>query len=82
MELSLQILLQFTGTDISLYEVLIWNINILIYIFRTAQELHDETVIRPHMLVVHSYGSPTFCDYCGGMLFGLVRQGLKCEGTC
>ncbi|XP_046849101.1 serine/threonine-protein kinase D3-like isoform X2 [Xenia sp. Carnegie-2017] len=45
-----------------------------------AQELHDETVIRPHMLVVHSYHSPSFCDYCGEMLFGLVRQGLKCEG--
>lgn len=33
-----------------------------------------------HALVVHSYKSPTFCDYCGEMLFGLVRQGLKCDG--
>nr|XP_047132575.1 serine/threonine-protein kinase D3 [Hydra vulgaris] len=36
--------------------------------------------LRPHMLYVHSYKSPTFCDYCAVMLFGLVRQGLKCEG--
>ncbi|CAH0728689.1 unnamed protein product, partial [Brenthis ino] len=35
---------------------------------------------RPHALVVHSYKAPTFCDFCGEMLFGLVRQGLKCEG--
>ncbi|KFM62363.1 Serine/threonine-protein kinase D1, partial [Stegodyphus mimosarum] len=34
----------------------------------------------PHSLMVHSYKSPTFCDFCGEMLFGLVRQGLKCEG--
>lgn len=40
----------------------------------------DETIIRPHMLIVHSYRSPTFCDFCGEMLFGLVRQGIKCEG--
>lgn len=36
--------------------------------------------IRPHILLVHSYKSPAFCDFCGEMLFGLVRQGLKCQG--
>ncbi|MEE6514492.1 hypothetical protein FKM82_022673 [Ascaphus truei] len=36
--------------------------------------------IRPHILLVHSYKSPAFCDYCGEMLWGLVRQGLKCQG--
>lgn len=36
--------------------------------------------MRPHALAVHSYKAPTFCDFCGEMLFGLVRQGLKCEG--
>ncbi|KAJ0173412.1 hypothetical protein K1T71_010561 [Dendrolimus kikuchii] len=36
--------------------------------------------LRPHALAVHSYKAPTFCDFCGEMLFGLVRQGLKCEG--
>lgn len=37
-------------------------------------------LVRPHALAVHSYKAPTFCDFCGEMLFGLVRQGLKCEG--
>ncbi|PWA28265.1 hypothetical protein CCH79_00019702 [Gambusia affinis] len=37
--------------------------------------------IRPHALYVHSYKAPAFCDDCGEMLWGLVRQGLKCEGT-
>ncbi|KAG7280399.1 hypothetical protein CRUP_035841 [Coryphaenoides rupestris] len=39
-----------------------------------------EMKIRPHSLAVHSYRSPTFCHHCGEMLWGLVRQGLKCEG--
>ena len=36
-----------------------------------VQHLDDEEVeIRPHSLVVHSYKTPTFCHYCGEMLFG------------
>lgn len=40
----------------------------------------EDFQIRPHMLYVHSYKAPAFCDECGEMLWGLVRQGLKCEG--
>ena len=42
-----------------------------------AEEAVDK--VSPHVLNVHSYKSPTFCDYCGQMLFGLVRQGLQCN---
>ncbi|KAK9876177.1 hypothetical protein WA026_011295 [Henosepilachna vigintioctopunctata] len=40
----------------------------------------DLLKVKPHALSVHSYKTPTFCDFCGEMLFGLVRQGLKCDG--
>ncbi|XP_005413898.1 PREDICTED: serine/threonine-protein kinase D2 isoform X3 [Chinchilla lanigera] len=40
----------------------------------------EDFQIRPHALTVHSYRAPAFCDHCGEMLFGLVRQGLKCDG--
>ncbi|XP_008304685.1 serine/threonine-protein kinase D3-like [Stegastes partitus] len=39
-----------------------------------------EMRIYPHSLVVQSYRTPTFCHHCGEMLWGLVRQGLKCDG--
>lgn len=44
-------------------------------------EEYESSVIKPHSLGVHSYKTPTFCDYCGQMLFGIVRQGLKCSGN-
>ncbi|XP_061667593.1 serine/threonine-protein kinase D3-like isoform X2 [Syngnathoides biaculeatus] len=40
----------------------------------------DDFRIGPHALYVHSYRAPAFCDHCGQMLWGLVRQGLKCDG--
>lgn len=52
----------------------------LVEIVMSAHNPIDEVQIRPHMLYVHSYKTPTFCDFCGEMLWGLVRQGLKCEG--
>ena len=40
-----------------------------------TQPLGDEDVeIRPHSLVIHSYKTPTFCDYCREMLFGMFKQ--------
>jgi len=46
----------------------------------STQPLGEEDVeIRPHSLSIHSYKTPTFCDFCGEMLFGMFKQGLKCE---
>ncbi|XP_073339027.1 serine/threonine-protein kinase D1 [Pagrus major] len=46
----------------------------------SASATVEDFQIRPHCLFVHSYRAPAFCDHCGEMLWGLVRQGLKCEG--
>ena len=55
--------------------------NFFTQVIFTAEFGEENSQICPHDLNVHSYHAPAFCDYCGEMLWGLVRQGLRCKGN-
>ncbi|CAB3410696.1 unnamed protein product [Caenorhabditis bovis] len=38
-----------------------------------------EPAAAPHSVEPETYMRPTFCDYCGEMLTGFIRQGVKCK---
>jgi len=46
------------------------------YNFSCVKVLIDDCVLQ-----LHTFKGPHWCDFCANFLWGLIAQGVKCQGT-
>ncbi|CAO4382786.1 unnamed protein product [Caenorhabditis nigoni] len=47
-------------------------------VYRRNRSTSMEPPANNHHFTKHFYTRPTFCDHCGSMLYGILKQGVQC----